>query len=255
MSETKICSRYRQEKDLAAFYVNPRYAGGYTARCRDCIKQAAKEWASENPERRRDVRLEWNARNRAQKCASSAALRQRKLSEPSSTLRRNDRERVKRWRAANPEKAAATEARAYRKRCIERPEVEKARRALNRDRMLAHPVRSIAYRVSGSVRSAIKRQSTKSTRTVELIGCSIPQFIAHIERQWLRGMSWENWGQGEGCWHLDHRNPVSSFDLTDAAQLVACFHYTNHQPLWAIDNLRKGARDPIEFARANGLLL
>lgn len=48
-------------------------------------------------------------------------------------------------------------------------------------------------------------------------------------------MSWENYGE----WHIDHIKPCSSFDLSDPKQQKECFNYTNLQPLWAIDNLKK----------------
>ncbi|KVU21222.1 hypothetical protein WK62_19750 [Burkholderia ubonensis] len=42
--------------------------------------------------------------------------------------------------------------------------------------------------------------------------------------------------------HIDHRRPQSSFDLNDADQVRACWALSNLQPLWARDNLTKGAR-------------
>jgi hypothetical protein len=51
-------------------------------------------------------------------------------------------------------------------------------------------------------------------------------------------MSWDNWTK-DG-WHIDHIKPCSSFDLSKEYEQRACFHYTNMQPLWAVDNLRKG---------------
>jgi hypothetical protein len=49
-------------------------------------------------------------------------------------------------------------------------------------------------------------------------------------------MSWENHGE----WHIDHIRPCASFsDLTQLEQQKQCCHYTNLQPLWAIDNILK----------------
>ena len=59
---------------------------------------------------------------------------------------------------------------------------------------------------------------------------------AWIESKFLPGMTWENRRQ----WHIDHIMPLAKFDLSDPAQQAAAFHYTNLQPLWAKDNLRKG---------------
>jgi hypothetical protein len=39
---------------------------------------------------------------------------------------------------------------------------------------------------------------------------------------------------------VDHIKACTEFDLTDPAQQAICFHYTNLQPLWSVDNIRKG---------------
>jgi hypothetical protein len=67
----------------------------------------------------------------------------------------------------------------------------------------------------------------------------VEQLRQHLEAQFTDGMSWDNYGR-DG-WHIDHIRPCASFDLTDPEQQRQCFHYTNLQPLWAADNIRKGA--------------
>lgn len=54
-------------------------------------------------------------------------------------------------------------------------------------------------------------------------------------------MNWSNYGSS---WHIDHYLPLSAFDLSDANQLSEATHYTNLQPMWAMDNLRKNRRVP-----------
>jgi hypothetical protein len=80
----------------------------------------------------------------------------------------------------------------------------------------------------------------KSNKTVVLLGCSVPEFRAHIEKQFQSWMTWEN--HGRYTWHLDHIKPCAAFDLTDPAQQLACMHFSNWQPLSADENLRKGAK-------------
>jgi hypothetical protein len=47
-------------------------------------------------------------------------------------------------------------------------------------------------------------------------------------------MNWDN----RKDWHLDHIYPVSL--AKDEQELIKLNHYTNFQPLWAIENMSKG---------------
>ena len=75
----------------------------------------------------------------------------------------------------------------------------------------------------------------KSKTTKELIGCSIEELKKYLENQFVEGMTWENYGE----WHVDHIKPCASFNFSNEYEQKECFNYTNLQPLWAIDNLRK----------------
>ena len=78
----------------------------------------------------------------------------------------------------------------------------------------------------------------KSKSTIKLLGCSIEECWNHLEQQFKLGMTRDNYG----LWHVDHIIPCASFDFSDPKQQELCFHYTNLQPLWAEDNLKKGAK-------------
>ncbi len=85
----------------------------------------------------------------------------------------------------------------------------------------------------------VLKGKSKSAKTKELLGCPIDYFLDYMESQFDDEMSWANYGQ----WHLDHIKPCAAFDLINPEEQRQCFHYTNMQPLWAEDNLRKGATE------------
>jgi hypothetical protein len=70
----------------------------------------------------------------------------------------------------------------------------------------------------------------------DLVGYTAEELMAHLERQFLPGMDWEN----RKLWHIDHIVPVSSFSLTpECPDFKACWALTNLRPLWGADNIRK----------------
>jgi Prasinovirus endonuclease VII len=84
-------------------------------------------------------------------------------------------------------------------------------------------------------RQRLPRKWRGDSRIGQLLGCDPPEFIAHIERQFQIGMSWENRGQ----WYVSHIKQCHNFDLTDATQQAECFHFTNLCPLWETDSRRR----------------
>lgn len=97
---------------------------------------------------------------------------------------------------------------------------------------------NIQYKLKENLRSRIwiaLQGNIKSLSTMFLIGCEIDYLMYYIQEQFKPDMSWDNYGD----WHIDHIKPCASFDLSKPEEQRACFHYTNLQPLWAEDNLRK----------------
>ena len=81
------------------------------------------------------------------------------------------------------------------------------------------------------------RDFIKSTgKRVHLrFGCT-PEFMrTHIEKQFKRGMTWDNYGE----WHIDHIMPCAQFDLSNQLHADICFNWQNLRPLWAKDNHAK----------------
>ena len=94
---------------------------------------------------------------------------------------------------------------------------------------------NLRKRLSTLLRMSIVR---KTEQTLDLLGLSMPEFMTYLESKFTEGMSFENYGK----WHLDHIIPCYHFDLTKIQDRKKCFHYSNIQPMWAIDNLKKNKR-------------
>jgi hypothetical protein len=77
-------------------------------------------------------------------------------------------------------------------------------------------------------------------RWESLLGYTREQLVVHLERQFTKGMTWDNMG-GEHGWQLDHIIPRASFTFStaDDPEFKACWALTNLRPLWRVDNLTK----------------
>ena len=167
------------------------------------------------------------------------------------------------YNAANRDKIAASNA-AYRKTNKDKiAAMNAAYRVANKDKILAQEA---AYRVTNKDKLAecVKKRMQNdnafrlkhnlrirfkkllktashggSNRFTGLIGCTTAQLKQHLEMQFKRGMTWQNYGT---YWHVDHIIPCAAFDQLDMNQRKLCWHYTNLQPLKAKENLSKGKK-------------
>lgn len=95
----------------------------------------------------------------------------------------------------------------------------------------------LRYTLRNRIRRALKNQfSTKASKTINLLGCSIEECRKYLESKFQDGMTWDNYGK----WEIDHIIPCIAFDLTNIEEQKKCFNYTNLQPLWWRDNRTKG---------------
>jgi hypothetical protein len=69
----------------------------------------------------------------------------------------------------------------------------------------------------------------------EIIGCTKDELEVYIKSKLNDGMNIENYPD----WEIDHIYPISKFDLIKKENIIACFNYTNLQPLWLTNNRQK----------------
>lgn len=92
----------------------------------------------------------------------------------------------------------------------------------------------IKFKIAGNLRNRLNL-AIKHGSAIDFLGCSIEEFQKYIENKFQPGMTWAN----HGDWHLDHIRPLNSFDLLNTSELMIACHFSNFQPLWAAENIRK----------------
>jgi hypothetical protein len=221
---SKECTKCSVTKDLTEFYKRNEYENSYTSHCRECVQ----------------------ARHRGRQVEP--------VQEGTKVCTRCDTEKP--VSEFGPMVTAADGRKPHCKQChagiqleyvdVNREEVNARYRAnnakhtaRNRKRRVEDPAFRIRCNLSGRVSSALKTAGTrKSENTKELVGCSIEDLKAHLESKFTEGMTWENYGE----WHMDHIKPCVTFNLVEVEEQRKCFNWTNLQPLWALDNIRKSSR-------------
>ena len=168
--------------------------------------------------------------------------------------RENNKEKIKKriklWREKNKERIAEQRRGYYQKNkqhilqwCKQYREENKEK--INITKKIYRKKRysdDINYQMKDKLRSRIrlvlKNKIKKTGSTIDLLGCNLEYFRKYFEQKFTKGMSWDVIDKI----HIDHIKPCASFDLSKPSEQKKCFHYTNLQPLWAKDNLSKGAK-------------
>jgi hypothetical protein len=186
-------------------------------------------WKHENRERVLANRRAYRARNLKREREYQRNWRRLYYAKNRDECRRYARE----WRARDPEKARSRKRsydRTHRKQLSEKTRV----------RFKIDPNFRLRNYLGSRVNKAIKRKSGKKvTGTILLLGCSIENLWLYLESKFELGMTRANYGR---VWHVDHIMPCAIFDLTKPEHQRRCFHFSNLQPMFDLENKRKGAK-------------
>lgn len=219
--DTKKCVKCKIVKPLNEFNFRKRSKDGYSYYCKECHNQRNREWRESYPEKNRASRAKcresyqkYYLENREKICAKQAEYRKKN---PAKAV-----ERYRLWRKANPEKFRAIGRRAHQKR-----------RSTLKGRMHA--------RIRWAVRKML--HGGKGGRKLEsVVGFTTDQLIKNMEKKFTKGMTLAL--LKEGKIHIDHKIPVKvfNFEKPEDDDFKKCWSLNNLQPLWAKDNLSKGAK-------------
>ena len=229
--QTKRCTKCNQEKNISEFPKQKQGKFGVRSNCNKCVK----EW-----------RMKYNQSDNYKKYREET--------------KEKNREKNKQWRINNPS-YNKTYYEENRKIIIKRSVIHnqnnpnykiyqqnyhkndyQKNKPLYRQRQKEKCNSNINYRLTRILRKrtwdALK-ENIKSKRTLELLGCSVEFLKKHLESQFTKNMSWNNYGYRG--WHIDHIISCAKFDLSKPEEQKQCFHYSNLQPMWAEENWSKGA--------------
>lgn len=149
-----------------------------------------------------------------------------------------DRIRKRRWVLNNKEKIKEG-SRLYRDSGKRIPPTKEKIRQYKKtayDKTMSDPYKKLVHYYRARMNRILKGKD-KLFKSGDIILFSKESLIDHIESLFKEGMSWDNYGS----WHIDHIKPISSFNLKDREDMIACWSLNNLQPLWAIENLKKGS--------------
>ena len=204
----KICSTCKLEKPIECFHKYKKSKDGYTHRCKNCVSRKKIVNTSEK------------------ECTSCHIvkplydLNKRKYGKlgHSSTCKECGNIKRKNWIESNKENYL------------------KYRSSYRKIRNSNDP----SYKLINNLRCRLNdflkfRNIKKHNTTIELIGCTPLELKIHLESKFTDNMSWNNYGYYG--WHVDHIIPLSSVKNND--DIYKLFHYTNLQPLWCTDNIKK----------------
>jgi hypothetical protein len=248
MATTKKCSKCNEEKEFGEFNKQKTSKYGLTSNCKICIKEYKKIYYQNNSDTIRKKTASYYENNKEKASAS-----QKIYSEKNKQV-------IKEWHAQyynqNFERLREKQKEYYQNNKPHVLETCKTWKEANKDKMREWYTNwqrerrnnDISFRIRGTLHSrvvmAVKKKSKKAFLTMDLIGCTIDQLRIFLEAEFTEGMTWKNYGrpkEGPG-WEIDHIRPCASFNLEDPEEQRKCFHWTNLQPLWARDNLSKGAK-------------
>lgn len=238
LQNEKTCSRCKVTLPLSGFHNCKSSKDGKLHRCKSCSSEVYAEWRAKNP----DYHANWRRENRD------------RIEEVDRAWREKNKDRIRkngaRWRAENPEHVREYN-RLWRKENKElhraacyawkesNPDKVKETKRRIYEKQKDDPKHKVDSAMRAGMHVSIIRGSKAGRKWESLVGYTVDDLMRHLERQFLTGMTWGNYGRGG--WHIDHKIPRSAFnyETPDDLDFNRCWALSNLQPMWEPDNISK----------------
>lgn len=232
---TKICSKCKIEKNFCEFYKNPKKENKVRSTCKKCMNKKSYDYSQKNKNKIKEIKDKYVSKNKTKVLESKKEWFNKNPNyKKEHYLNKKDYylEKKKEYYESNREKI-----------------IEKNKKYAKDNKELINKKNTIKYqnnplvKIKVSLRSRLRiflttKSFSKKNKTFDIVGCTPKVLKEHIEKQFVEGMSWDNYGFYG--WHIDHIIPLY-YAKTEEDMYKLC-HYTNLQPLWAKDNWRKNKK-------------
>ena len=248
----KVCTKCNEPKDLMFFTKNINNKDGLEYWCKDCRKEYNKSFLTrEHVDQKSKVCTSCKCLKapsefgKCTKCNDGLKSKCKDCRKKDEYLLNRDKILFnKKGKKQNP--PTSEKRREYKRNHFlkHRDSINKYRRVYSKKRRKNDNL----FKLSGDIRTLIgtsfkkyvSNTDVKSRTTESILGCTMLEFIEHIVSLFTEGMTLENHGNCEECWHIDHKIPISS--AINEEHFYKLNHYTNLQPLWSRDNMSKGSK-------------
>jgi len=215
----KKCTKCKVEKEFNCFHKKTDSVDGLASYCKECKKEISNKYYKDNKEKFKEISNKYKKNNKE------------KIKQRNKEYRTNNKEYNKEYFKKyykNNTQIIKNKTKEYKKN-----NKEKTNKYLITRRKTDPLFKMQCYLRSRTSMAFKSKGYTKNTKTQEMLGIHWEVCKVHVEQQFIEGMDWENYGD----WHIDHIVPLSCADTEEELKFLC--HYTNLQPLWAVDNLAK----------------
>ncbi|MGB5217359.1 MAG: hypothetical protein WBN66_03575 [Smithella sp.] len=245
----KKCTKCKKELSFKFFCKHTRHKDGLSSLCKQCKSLSDLEYRNNNKEKLKEKCREYHSKNKEIHNLKSKEYHLKN----SEKMKKIKKENYDKNKEKNKEKERLRSAKYYK----ENPEIRRKatykwnnknidkvrsiRRKAMAKKRLTH-MGKLILNIKAGISKSIRTGSKNRRHWEDIVGYTFIQLKKHLEKQFLPGMSWENYGRNG--WHIDHRIPISAFNFKtpDDHDFKECWKLKNLQPLWAHDNLTKQAK-------------
>ena len=223
--ELKKCSKCGEIKEICFFSKNNKTKDKLHCSCKECDRKKYHENRERNLKRMREYK-----KTNSQKIKDYYTTNQEKYKKYRESKKESTKIYMKNYYVNNFENRRKYLEETKEIRKVKRNIVEKTRRESDSLHKLKTYLRNrLAFYLK-------KKNFVKRNTTFNIVGCTPQDLKIYLEQKFTDGMCWEN--QGE--WHIDHKIPLASAKTEE--ELYKLCHFTNLQPLWATENIKKGSK-------------